>query len=312
MHLRSCNISCRPEQTIDYPFYKGFNLSDRDKIKDFLDRFAPMSCEYNFANLFSWNDTYEHLWTWYKNRILIYDQTHNQAFMPLGKAMTPKGLVKLSSHLTRMGLNPDINLVCKDYLEFFPEIERDYEIQEIRDHAEYLYLTEKLYSLNGNRLHKKRNLISQFKKRYPGYRIEPIHPGNSQRIKVFARFLLDRIQGPATELENEYKAISRALDYFDELEMGGLGLFLENQVVAFSLFSRLNCFTYNIQFEKSDISFKGAAQVINQETAGFLRDRCLYLNREQDLGIRGLRQAKMSYEPEILFVPYQLKFIDRS
>ncbi|MCP3898465.1 MAG: DUF2156 domain-containing protein, partial [Desulfobacteraceae bacterium] len=65
----------------------------------------------------------------------------------------------------------------------------------------------------------------------------------------------------------------------------------------------------DVHFEKADVNFKGTAQVINQETAKYLQKKCRYLNKEQDLGIKGLRQAKMSYYPEMLFEPYGLVFL---
>ena len=83
---------------------------------------------------------------------------------------------------------------------------------------------------------------------------------------------------------------------------------LSGKLTAFSIFSRLNDTTYNVQFEKADFRKKGAAQLINQETAKLLQDRCIYLNREQDLGVKGLRQAKMSYNPVRLNEFCTLKF----
>ncbi|WP_022668671.1 DUF2156 domain-containing protein [Desulfospira joergensenii] len=308
MHTRCSKIACDSEQTIDYPFRKGFDLSDKALIQSYVDQYSPMSCEYNFSNLFSWNDTYEHLWCLYKDRVLIFDPDHNQAFMPMGEDLAPDELAALSTYLLRMGLSPDIGLVCRDYIEFYPEVDKYYSIQENRDHAEYIYLTHKLYSLKGEKLHKKKNLISQFKKRYPDYQIRPITADNVDQIARFARTLLDRLDPPSTELENEYRAVKRCLDHFEELDMEGLVIFVQDKIAAFSMFSRLNPFTYDIQFEKSDHGFKGAGQVINWETARFLKDKCRYINREQDLGIQGLRQAKLSYDPEVLFIPHFLKF----
>lgn len=308
MHCRCSKVTCDTEQTVDYPFRKGFELTDQALIQSYIDQYSPMSCEYNFSNLFSWNDTYEHLWGIYRDRILIYDPAHKQAFMPMGEDLPPNELADLSTYLIRMGLSPDIGLVCRDYIEFFPQVEKYYTIEENRDHAEYIYLTHKLSSLKGDKLHKKKNLISQFEKLYPGYQVQSLGSENLHEISGFTRLLLDRMDPVPEALEIEYKAIQRCLDHFDELNMEGLVIHVEDQIAAYSMFSRLNSFTYDIQFEKSDYSFKGAAQIINWKTAEFLEDKCTYINREQDMGIQGLRQAKLSYEPEVLFIPYFLKF----
>lgn len=308
MHTRGSKLTCETEQTIDYPFRKGFDLSDQALIQSYVDQYSPMSCEYNFSNLFSWKDTFAHLWCLYRNRILIYDPVHRQAFMPMGEDLPPDELADLSTYLVRMGLSPDIGLVCRDYIEFFPQVEKYYSIQENRDHAEYIYLTHKLASLRGEKLHKKKNLISQFEKNYPGYAVHPVNSENLSAVAGFARSLLDRMDELPKALEIESRSIDRCLNHFSQLNMEGLVIFVEEKVAAFSLFSRLNSFTYDIQFEKSDFSFKGASQVINWKTAEFLKDKCRYINREQDMGIEGLRQAKLSYEPEVLFIPYFLKF----
>ncbi len=296
------------EQTINFPFKKGFTLSDMALIASYQEQYAPMSCEYNFANLFAWNEAYTHLWCSYEDRILIYDTAHNQAFMPMGEDLTPEALAGLAQYLIRAGLCPVIGLVCRDYLEYYPEVEKFFLVEENRDHAEYLYLTRKLHSLRGTKLHKKKNLIAQFNSLYPDYRIKTLGPGDLEEIEHFSRQMLDRMDSPDENLENEYRAIVKTMTYFNELNMGGLSLSAEDRMIAFSLFSRLNPFTYDIQFEKSDYEYKGASQVINWETAKFLKGKCRYLNREQDLGIKGLRQAKLSYDPEALFIPYVLKF----
>ena len=115
----------------------------------------------------------------------------------------------------------------------------------------------------------------------------------------------------AQELKEKLEALKVSLDCFEEIGFEGLVVVVDGKVIAFSVFSQFKDLVYDIHFEKADINFKGAAQVINQETAKYLKGKCQYLNKEQDLGIKGLRQAKMSYEPEIMFVPYGLTFCDR-
>jgi hypothetical protein len=109
-------------------------------------------------------------------------------------------------------------------------------------------------------------------------------------------------------LQMEYAALEQALDIIDSSRMDGLAITVDEKLVAFSIFSRLTPSTYDIHFEKSDLSFKGAAQVINHETAKYLQGKYEYVNREQDLGIKGLRQAKQSWDPHLVFKPYLLSF----
>jgi len=288
--------------------FNNFKLKDQELIQTYIDKFKPVSCEYNFANLFAWQDVNKMSWRLYQERLLIYNGIFQCAFMPLGEVFYPEELVVLSLNLKSAGLTPDICLVTSDYLEKFPEIENSYTIKEEREYAEYIYDVDSLCDLNGIKLHKKRNLISQFKRSYPDFEVRMLNGEYKYKSLKLAQDLLEMHKDISQTLDQEFHAIQTSFDYFDKLGLEGLVLTLGSKVVAFSVFSKLNHSTYDIQFEKSDTDYKGAAQVINQETARYLKDKCLYLNREQDLGIKGLRQAKMSYDPVGLNTPYSLIF----
>lgn len=308
MHTACEEIECDPDQSLDFQPPRRFKLGDQDLVRSFVDRFFPLSCEYNFSNLFCWQDVYDYSWFIFQGRLVVYDGVNHCAFMPLGPELQPPAMADLSRRLIRMGREPNIGIVQKTYLDTHPDIEKFYTPQEERDHAEYLYRVESLAELNGIKLHKKRNLISQFNRTYPDFSILPLKGTEIDAAWEFARNLLESRKKPPQNLIDEFCALEKAFVYFDDLGFEGLVLKVKDELVAFSLFSRLNGETYNVQFEKANLSFKGAAQVINQETARYLEGKCLYVNREQDLGIRGLRKAKLSYEPERLIIPYTLKF----
>jgi hypothetical protein len=295
-------------QNLRFPRFNGFALKDREYIQAYIDRFNPESCEYNFANLFAWQDAYKMGWAVYQERLLIYDRVSESAFMPLGEDLYPEGLAILSLNLKNAGLSPDISLVSSDYLKKFPEIENYYTIREERDYAEYIYDVNSLCDLTGVKLHKKRNLISQFKRSYSDFGVHLLKGEYKYKALSLAKELMEKRKKSSKTLEQEFCALKTSFDYFDLLGLEGLVITIGENLVAFSVFSRLSPFTYDIQFEKSDTDYKGAAQVINQETAGYLKDKCQYLNREQDLGIKGLRKAKMSYGPVQLITPYSLIF----
>ncbi|MBA3013242.1 MAG: DUF2156 domain-containing protein [Proteobacteria bacterium] len=311
MRPRSEGVECDTEPSITFPSSGIFKLGDRELVQSFIDRFPPLSCEFNFTNLFCWQEVYKYSWFSHRGRLIIYDGVNNCMFMPLGEDFPVDELLSLSHHLVGMGHEPSIGIVPGDYIETHPDIERFYTIQEERDHAEYIYRVDSLVELNGIKLHKKRNLIAQFNRRNPDCSARPLKGDDLKLSCDFARNLLDARKKKSKDLEDEFSAIEKAFENFECLGFEGMGLWVKERMVAFCVFSRLTHDTYNIQFEKSDTAFKGAAQVINQETAKYLQDKCVYINREQDLGIKGLRQAKLSYEPERLFIPHVLKLKTR-
>ena len=102
----------------------------------------------------------------------------------------------------------------------------------------------------------------------------------------------------------ELLAIGNIFSNFERLNIEGIALFAESKFAAFAIFSRHLDGSYIVHIEKSDKRIKGAAQVINKECAKYLSDKCVYINREQDLGIPGLRHAKKSYAPEFVLINY--------
>jgi uncharacterized protein len=288
--------------------FNKLTLKDKRKIQSIIDQYQPVSCEYNFSNLFTWQHVSRLSFTIYEKRLLIYDDLEKKIFMPLGKEFTLQELAVLSHDLKNRNLPPDFCLATSEYIKKFSEIENYYSIKKERNHAEYIYDINKLCDLKGKKLHKKRNLIAQFKKNYPCYKIESLKKEYKKKALALACQLMDRHEKPLKTLGQEYGALISAFDHFDELEIEGVAIIVKNKLVAFSIFSRLNTLTYDIQFEKTDMDFKGVSQTINHETAKYLKSRCKYLNREQDLGIIGLRRAKKSYEPSELIIPYTLTF----
>ncbi len=288
--------------------FNRFALNDEKLIRTHVETFKPLSCEYNFSNLFAWQYAYKLSWTMYHDRILIYDGVSKCAFMPLGEDLCPEELMTLSLKLKYMGLSPDFSLVPSEYIKKYSDTEKYYIVKKERDNSEYIYEVEALCELKGRKLHKKRNLISQFKRAYPDFEVHELKDKYRYKALELAQNLIKQRKYPSITIDHEFSAMKISFDNFDELGLHGLAVTIGNRMITFCVFSKLRPLTYDIQFEKSDAHFKGSAQVINHETAKYLRKKCQYLNREQDLGIAGLRQAKISYDPVNLITPYSLVF----
>lgn len=301
-------IAVKSDEEPKFSDFNSIKVDDKKMFQSYIDRFQPLSCEYNFANVYCWQEPYNTSWRIYKERLVIYNEVNKFSFLPLGEEMTPKELVFFSLDMEKKGLGTDIGVVPSQYLEKYPEIELFYTITDERGCAEYLYSVEALCDLKGAKLHKKKNLISQFHKQNPNSSIKLMSGKFITAAKVLSDEIFNGHERFLSGIEDEHMALIKAFDEFEEVGLEGLVLLVGNDLVAFSIFSPLTPDTYDIHFEKSCYHFKGAAQVINHETAKYLREKCKYLNREQDLGIQGLRQAKMSYDPETLLKGHRLVF----
>lgn len=98
-------------------------------------------------------------------------------------------------------------------------------------------------------------------------------------------------------IRNERQALTFALDHYNELPLSGAVIHVEGKIAAFTFGAPISHDTFGIHFRKADISLDGSYSIINQQFAASLPEQYLWLNREEDMGIPGLRQAKTSYHP---------------
>ncbi len=294
-------------QTQRLPLFKPVELDDRETIAGFTHAFSPMSCEYSFANLFAWRNIYDTSWTIHHDRLVIHDGVEGYTLMPIGPPMDSGELVDLSFSLVAAGMPGDIALVPAEYVMAHPELSHDYDLVEDRDFDDYLYDTTALAELKGRKLHKKRNLVSQFNRQYPDADIQVLTPSVRPLCLDLATHLYQTNGTITRTTSEEHLALTEAFNYFDPLGLEGIAILVQGAVRAFAVFSPLNDFTYDIHFEKSDHGFKGISQAINHATAVHLTDKCRLINREQDMGIPGLRRAKLSYGPQRLVTTFALK-----
>ncbi|MDR1970509.1 MAG: phosphatidylglycerol lysyltransferase domain-containing protein [Treponema sp.] len=165
-------------------------------------------------------------------------------------------------------------------------------VAEDRDNSDYLYLRTDLAELPGKKYHKKRNLVNQFLDSYD-YQEWPL----TEDLVPQALEVLDRWKEEKGE-EGDYVAAREALEQFRGLGMEGALYFIDGKPAGWCLGEGIAGGTiFTVHFEKAAGGYKGIYQFMNQAFARMLPPRYLYINREQDLGDEGLRQAKMTYRP---------------
>lgn len=192
------------------------------------------------------------------------------------------------------GIVPEL----KELLEkVFPEV---FEYKENRDHFDYLYLRKDLAELKGKDYQTKRNHVNKFRKRYD-FRFVPLTAEIvPDCLRLYDEWCGERRCGEDEGLVQERQALTFALERFRELDITGGSLWVEGRMVAFTFGAPVNYDTFCVHAEKALGEFEGAYNAINQEFARYLPERFVYLNREEDLGLPGLRKAKMSYRPVCL------------
>lgn len=283
-----------------YPLSRPLSLEDKPLLDEAFARLQPRISEYTFAGLFLFRHAHDyHLSSVNDSLVLLgkgYD-SRRYFLPPLGGDVTI-ALDLLFSHGLEL-YGADVTFAEKHLMD------KNLLLTEDRDSFDYLYLREELANLPGNRFHKKKNRINYFSIRH-SYAVEPF----SAQHRAGCLSLLDMWYSRADfegnlSLNLELEAASEAIIMAGELGLEGIVISVEGVVKAFALGERLNLETAVCHFEKADPFMEGLAQLVNREFATRLFTDCRYINREQDLGEPGLRNAKLSYHPVELVKKYR-------
>ncbi len=179
--------------------------------------------------------------------------------------------------------------------------------EESEDYSEYIYETESLSILPGRPLSPKRNRIRAFYSSYEGsIRIENISAENLTDVILFQReWIKDRLSVEYDEmLERENEAIKFYLANYDELEFRGIVVYIKGTVVGYAAGVALNDECMDEVIEKGRKDITGIYQLLCNEFAVICCKGYKYINREEDLGVEGLRRAKTSYRPLLMLKKY--------
>ena len=283
--------------------FQPLSIDRLSSYRQYYDCTDALGCEFNFVSGYLWSREYP-------LRVALYDDTLIKAYyrddtkiwgycLPAGKNV--KGAVKaILADAAERGQAP---LFCylsrkeRDLLEaLFPSqftFERSYDTQD------YIYLTEDLAQLEGKRYHAKRNYIARFYRAYPNASFAPLDDSNrADALRVMELWCAEN--GVDPDAYGEYAVLCEALAHYQELGIRGAVLYAGSEPVAMTLGSEISDVCFDIIFEKALRGDTGSYAVINNAFAGTLT-AYKYINREEDLGIEGLKKSKLSYCPAIIY-----------
>ena len=285
--------------------------ADRQWAVPLLAAEGDMGCEYNFDNIYLWSRAYPQKIARLGDRLLVQIQGKLGTcyLYPAGSGPLEPALDLLKQDAAAHGV--PLTLVCvtaaqRQALE--DQCPGRFVWEEDRDGWDYLYDVNRLADLSGKKLHAKRNHIHRFDEQFPDWMFEPITPASIPECLELERSWSARREEtePAAgeeTLSEETIAVIEALYQMEPLALEGGLIRAGGKPVAFSLGSLTTPECFDVHFEKADGDIQGAYAVINREMARMVRQRhpqVKWLNREDDLGLEGLRKAKLSYYPDLL------------
>lgn len=290
-------------------------LSDKSWVDDILRSSPQRASDFNFANLFMWGPVFKARIARLGDRLAIQvkkPMPHAYLF-PVGTGDLRQALLTLEADASEWDEPLVLVAVTLEQKECLEEIfPGQFRFTEQRADFDYLYEINRLADLPGKKLHAKRNHVNRFLKDNPVWRYEEITTKNLSECLVLDEqwYLRSRAREGAVEdrdLNDEGSALRKAMTHFEELGLEGGLLRVYDEVVAFTMGSALAGDTYDIHYEKAYGELPGAYAMINRQFARQVRERhpaIAYLNRENDMGLEGLRKAKESYYPDLMVAKY--------
>lgn len=284
--------------------FKDITLADKALITSYTLGSPRRNCDLSFSNLCSWRFLYNTQFAVMDGFLLLKFWAAGELvyMMPIGRGDLRHVLDALIDDAHREGQPFCLLGICEGMCQELEELMPGrFQFTADRDYADYLYLRTELATLAGKKLQPKRNHVNKFKRTYPDYEYAPITPDRiGECLALEAEWCrannCDQHEGTG----NERRALIYALEHFDELGLTGGILHAEGRIVAFTFGMPINGDTFGVHVEKADTRIEGAYAMINYEFANHVPPQYVYLNREEDLGIEGLRRAKLSYQPAIL------------
>jgi len=291
-----------------FPEFKPIEIADREPLENYFREHPPLVSEFTFTNLLGWQKVHNYQISKYKDGFLVLKESKAKLsfLQPIVTGNPAEAVQACFEYLKEKAEIQTIERVGEDFIAASAWDDSQFVISEDRDNFDYLYDTGELTELAGEKFHDKKNLLNQFLKKYQ-YRYQNLTPELvPECLKFEHEWCEDRDCDKIEGLRHEKCAVLEMLNNFRALSSKGGIIRIAEKIVALTLGERLNKDTLVIHVEKANNEITGLYQAINWE---FLKNQAQsfrFVNREQDLGVEGLRRAKMSYNPVRLIKKYRI------
>lgn len=281
--------------------FHPLTIADRKAVQAVTLSAGRRNCNYTFANLLGWQ-------FWFETEVSIQDDAVVLRFTLDGKraymvctagnlTMELVGALKddCRGELTILGLEDSQAQALVDQSNGLTA-----EVVQRRNQYDYIYRRSDLASLHGGLLKAKRNHVNHFLAEHPGFEYQPLQPTLFDECRRLTTIWQEEKDDTSETIEAERRVMETVFSHWDELDMFGGSIFADGRMMAFTYGAAVTADTLDVCVEKADRNIEGAFSIINQQFAEHLPEHFIYLNREEDMGLPGLRKAKLSYHPEIL------------
>ncbi len=292
--------------------FKPITRDDLPLIEPFLRRQSYRTCDFSIGGIYMWVDFFGYEYAIYQETLFIKGgeegNLHNIAYaIPIGALPLHNSIEILRSYASTHQHTCILSAIPESAAH---EIARLYqvEITELPDWGDYLYSANDLATLAGKRFQKKRNRVNKFKSLYPDYQYEVISAKNLPELRTFFTQYCQENQKDSPLFVYEENMVTQILSEYEALPFEGGVLRVAGKIVAFSIGEVMQD-SLIVHIEKGNKEIAGVYEAINQFYTTSMVERhpeVKYINREDDAGDPGLREAKLSYNPIAILKKYNI------
>ena len=293
--------------------FKKLEKKDKPIFDKILKSRYYENAEYTFTNMYMWREMLNLRWT-IEDEVIFVATSSNEMlalWQPFGaQEKMQEAIAKFLAYAEENKGDRAVAFVVVEK-NFVEELEKyphkKFNIRAERDNFDYVYLAQDLINLSGRKYHGKKNHLNQFRKDYPTAEYVPITAEiiPKCRDELNRWYDLHRKENPDDKfIYYEQAAIHEIFDNFEDFNLKGGAILLNDKVVAFTFGEQLNSDTAVIHVEKADPEVRGVYAAINHNFVAAEWSEMTFINREEDMGLEGLRQAKESYKPVKMIEKY--------
>ena len=287
--------------------FHRLTMDDRDSLQSVTLSSGRRNCNLTFANLIGWQ-------FWFNTEVCICDNTavfrftieNRRAYMLCSAELPGIHLLQMmcadaaqdGTDLVIMGLEDDYAYHIRNLMPTTVSIEPR------RNQYDYIYLRQELAEIKGKNLKAKRNHVNKFLSEHPDFEYKELTPQQFDECRQLSMLWRNEVRQDTPfyndTVRAEHRAMETVMSHWNQLGMRGGCIYVNGCMVAFTYGSAVTHDTFDVCVEKADRTIDGTFNIINQQFAAHLPEQYFYINREEDMGLEGLRKSKLSYHPHIL------------
>lgn len=297
--------------------FKPITIDDQDLFTDIFKRAEPTASEFTFSYLFMWKRDYNLSYAIIENHLCLVSQSkvykpYSFCPIPVSGKFDPlsfsRACKRIEAYFSDTGFQPMFARVSDCCLGRLLSVYGEgAKVQPLENTFDYVYNASDLINLSGKKFSGKRNHIHQFMRKYGNYEYVRVTEDNLDECKKILDAWADKNEIDCDPDNSERLACYELLKNWSRLPLKGALIKVNGSFEAFTIGELLNPETAVVRIEKANSDIHGIYTLINRDFCANEWGNVKYINREEDLGLDGLRKSKLSYNPTFMVNKFLVK-----